>query len=87
MRREPWRLLLAQAQTALCTAAGENLAAVGSRHSLAETMDLGSMQLLGLVSTLRHFELHLLKDFSGGKTDFPALTRRRARAACRSPRS
>lgn len=47
-------LLLAQAQTALCTAAGENLAAVGGRHSLAETVDLGRMQLLGLISTLRH---------------------------------
>ena len=68
-------------------AASENLAAVGSRHSLAETMNLGSMQLLGLVSTLRHFELHLLKDFSGGKMHFPALTRRRARAVRRSPRS
>ena len=37
---------------ALCTAAGQDLTAVGSGHSLAETMDLGTMALGGLVGTL-----------------------------------
>ena len=69
-------MLLRQAQTALGTAAGKDLAAVGSRHSLAETVDFGRMQLLGLVSTLRHRSLHLLKDFTGGAQG-AALTRRR----------
>ena len=40
---------------ALCTAAGQNLAAVGSCHSLAETMNLGTMTLGGLVGTLHIF--------------------------------
>ena len=37
---------------ALCAAAGQNLAAIGSRHSLPETVDLGTMTLAGLVGTL-----------------------------------
>ena len=37
---------------ALCTAAGQDLTAVGSGHSLAETMNLGTMALGGLVGTL-----------------------------------
>ena len=37
---------------ALCTAAGENLAAVGSSHSLTETVNLGSMTAAGLIGTL-----------------------------------
>ena len=37
---------------ALCTAAGQNLAAVGSSHSLTETVDLGTMTTAGLVGTL-----------------------------------
>ena len=37
---------------ALCTAAGQNLAAVGGSHSLAETVDLGTMTTAGLVGTL-----------------------------------
>ena len=32
--------------------AGQNLTAVGSSHSLAETVDLGTMTLAGLVGTL-----------------------------------
>ena len=44
---------------ALCTAAGENLAAVGSSHSLAETVNLGSTATVGLVGTLH--SVHLLK--------------------------
>ena len=47
-------LLLAQGQAALCTAAGEHLAAVSGCHSLAETVHFGRVQLLGLISTLRH---------------------------------
>ena len=37
---------------ALCTAAGQNLTAVGSSHSLTETVDLGTMTLGGLIGTL-----------------------------------
>ena len=37
---------------ALGTTAGENLTAVGSSHSLAEAMDLGSVTTAGLVGTL-----------------------------------
>ena len=39
---------------ALGTAAGKNLAAVGSSHSLAETVDLGTVTAAGLIGTL-HF--------------------------------
>ena len=37
---------------ALCTAAGQNLTAVGSSHSLTETVNLGTVTLAGLVGTL-----------------------------------
>ena len=37
---------------ALCTAAGQNLAAVGSSHSLTETMHLGTVTAAGLIGTL-----------------------------------
>ena len=37
---------------ALCTTAGQNLAAVGSGHSLTETVDLGTMTTAGLIGTL-----------------------------------
>ena len=43
---------------ALCTTAGENLAAVGSGHSLAEAMNLGTVALGGLIGTLH--SVHLL---------------------------
>ena len=66
--------LLAQNQTALCTTASENLAAAGGGHSLAEAMDLGSMALLGLISTLCHGKIHLLKFDPAADA---ALTRRR----------
>ena len=39
---------------ALGTAAGQNLTAVGSGHSLTETVDLGTMALGGLVGTLHY---------------------------------
>ena len=38
--------------TALGTAAGQNLAAVGSSHSLPETMDLGTVAAVRLIGTL-----------------------------------
>ena len=38
--------------TALGAAAGENLAAVGSSHSLTETVNLGAVTAAGLVGTL-----------------------------------
>ena len=44
--------------SALCTAAGQNLAAVLGGHSLAEAMDLGSLTLLGLIGT--QHGVHLL---------------------------
>ena len=37
---------------ALGTTTGQNLAAVGSSHSLTETVDLGTMTAAGLVGTL-----------------------------------
>ena len=47
-------ILLSSGQNlaALGTAAGKHLAAVGSSHSLTETVDLGSLTLSGLVGTL-----------------------------------
>ena len=48
---------------ALCAAAGQNLAAVGGSHSLAETVNLGTMTTAGLVGTLHTFHL-LLQIFS-----------------------
>ena len=41
---------------ALCAAAGQNLTAVGSSHSLTETVNLGTMTAAGLIGTLHlHF--------------------------------
>ena len=40
-----------QAGAALAAATGQNLAAVGGGHALAEAMDLGAMTLLGLIGT------------------------------------
>ena len=39
---------------ALSTTAGQNLAAVGSSHSLTETVNLGTMTTAGLVGTLHY---------------------------------
>ena len=47
---------------ALCTAAGENLTAVGRSHSLAEAMNLGTMTTAGLIGTLH--AVHLLCVFT-----------------------
>ena len=43
---------------ALCTAAGKNLAAIGSSHSLTETVNLAAVTAAGLIGTL-HL-VHLL---------------------------
>ena len=40
---------------ALGTAAGKNLAAVGSSHSLTETVNLGAVTAAGLIGTLHNF--------------------------------
>ena len=45
--------------TALGTAAGKHLAAVGSSHSLPETVNLGAVTAAGLIGTLHNF-VHLL---------------------------
>ena len=39
---------------ALCTTAGQNLTAVGSSHSLTETVNLGTMTTAGLIGTLHN---------------------------------
>ena len=44
---------------ALGTAAGKHLAAVGSSHSLPETVNLGAVTAAGLIGTLHTF-VHLL---------------------------
>ena len=43
--------LVGQTGAAACTTAGDNLAAVGSGHSLAEAVLLGALALLGLIGT------------------------------------
>ena len=45
--------LVGKTSTALGAAAGEDLAAVGGRHSLAEAVDLLAVELLGLIGTFR----------------------------------
>ena len=56
------RLLGGQNLAALSTTAGQNLTAVGSSHSLTETVNLGTMTTAGLVGTL-HNTIHLLSKF------------------------
>jgi hypothetical protein len=46
---------------ALSAATGQNLTAVGSSHSLAETMHLGTMALGGLIGTLHLLHLPVLR--------------------------
>ena len=55
---------------ALCAAAGQNLTAVGSSHSLTETVHLGTMTTAGLVGTLH--TLHLLIEFFYARQPFQA---------------
>ena len=47
--------LVGQTGAAACTTAGDNLAAVGSGHSLAETVNLASLSLFRLISHLHLF--------------------------------
>ena len=54
----PVRNLGGQNLATLCTAAGKNLAAVGSSHSLTETVNLAAVTTAGLIGTL-HL-VHLL---------------------------
>ena len=50
--------LVGQTGAAACTTAGDNLAAVGSGHSLAEAVLLGALELLGLIGARSsHFVL------------------------------
>ena len=48
------RHLGGQNLAALSTTAGQNLTAVGSSHSLAETVNLGTVTLGGLIGTLHY---------------------------------
>ena len=41
--------------TALCTAASQNLTAIGSSHSLTETVNLAAVTAAGLIGTLHNF--------------------------------
>ena len=43
--------LRGQLRSALGAAAGKDLAAIGGSHALAEAVDLGAVQLLGLIGT------------------------------------
>ena len=55
--------LVGQNCAALGAATGQNLAAIGGSHSLAEAVDLLGVQLLGLIGTFRsHVMRHLLSD-------------------------
>ena len=47
-------LLDSETLAALGTTTSENLTAIGGMHSLAEAVDLGAMELLGLIGTFRH---------------------------------
>jgi len=71
-----------QAQTALCTTASQNLAAIGSSHSLTETVHLGALTLLGLIGT-EHCMTPPLKNI-GDPTRTPYST---AEKLCRSRHS
>jgi hypothetical protein len=72
--------LVGQTGAAACTTAGDNLAAVGSGHSLAEAVLLGALELLGLVGARSsHFVLPPEKILPAAPPwGGAALTRRRA---------
>ena len=59
-------VLVGQAGTALCTAAGKDFTPVAGSHALAETMLLGALTLFGLVGT-KHRE-HLLRKISSRRS-------------------
>ena len=56
--------LRGQDLAALGTAAGQNLAAVGSSHSLTETVHLGAVTLAGLIGTLHDFYTSCLTSYA-----------------------
>ena len=56
-------LLVRQALSALCSAAGKNLAAVSVSHSLAETVLHLAMTLLGLVSSFHSSNLRFTFEY------------------------
>ena len=43
--------LVGQSGSALGTSAGQDLAAIGGRHSLSEPMDFASLSIFGLISS------------------------------------
>ena len=49
----PTTRLVGKTSAALGAATGQDLAAVGSSHSLAEAVDLLAVELLGLIGTFR----------------------------------
>ena len=68
-----------QTRAALGAAAGQDLAAVGSSHPLAEAMDLLAVELLGLIGTFRcHAETPpvSLRPPAGGAYSTPPSIRR-----------
>ena len=67
------KCLRRQNLTTLCTTAGQNLTAVGSSHSLTETVDLGSVATAGLIGTL-HIRIHLLSNHICSTAQFAAAT-------------
>jgi hypothetical protein len=76
-----------QAGAALGAATGQDLAAVGGSHSLAEAVDLGAMQLLGLIGTFRcHVEtppVSIPAVLAGGTYSTPPLSGRRSKHSSR----
>ena len=72
----PPSALVGQTGAAACTTAGKNLAAVGSRHSLAEAVLLGALELLGLIGARSsHCQYTSCKEYRRPKR--ATLTRRR----------
>ena len=55
---------MGQTSATLCTAASEHFAAIGSTHSLTETVLLGTLALLGLIGTEHAIHLFLRFDFA-----------------------
>jgi hypothetical protein len=53
---------MGQTSATLCTAASEHFAAIGSTHSLTETVLLGTLALLGLIGTEHAIHLFLVFD-------------------------
>ena len=65
---------MGQTSATLCTAASEHFAAIGSTHSLTETVLLGTLALLGLIGT--EHAIHLFLSFDFAAVNFTATRRR-----------